>query len=108
MLAEARRDARLIARALAWARWCDWSVSAAGGSVSRSSTSTAFFSAFHGLFFAEGTWTFPSDSVLIRLFPESFWTMAGVTWAALVGLIARGYGLASWVLGTRVSGVRGR
>ena len=29
----------------------------------------AFFSAFHGLFFAPGTWTFPSDSLLIRLFP---------------------------------------
>lgn len=60
-----------------------------------------FFSAFHGLFFAEGTWTFPSDSVLIQLFPQPFWTWAGVAWAALVLAIAVAYAFASKALGAR-------
>ena len=30
------------------------------------------FAAFHSLFFAQGTWIFPSDSKLIQLFPLSF------------------------------------
>jgi uncharacterized membrane protein len=42
-----------------------------------------FFAAFHGLFFAAGTWQFPYDSLLIRLFPERFWTTAGASWAVL-------------------------
>ena len=44
------------------------------------------FTTFHGVFFAAGTWTFPSDSLLIRLFPESFWIAAAAAWAALVVL----------------------
>lgn len=51
----------------------------------------AFFSAFHGLFFAPGTWTFPSDSVLIRLFPEAFWTTAGIAWGVVTLLVAGVY-----------------
>lgn len=43
----------------------------------------AFFAAFHGVFFAEGTWTFPYDSLLILLFPEPFWVTSGVAWAVL-------------------------
>jgi hypothetical protein len=46
------------------------------------------FTAFHDVFFAPGTWTFPSDSLLIRLFPEPFWTTAAASWAALVLLSA--------------------
>jgi uncharacterized membrane protein len=61
----------------------------------------AFFSAFHGLFFAPGTWTFPSDSLLIRLFPEPFWANAGVAWGlGLLGLAAL-YALGGWVLRRR-------
>ncbi len=44
----------------------------------------ALFSYFHSLFFASGTWTFPADSLLIRLFPEPFWITSGACWAALV------------------------
>jgi integral membrane protein (TIGR01906 family) len=44
---------------------------------------STFFAAFHGLFFADGTWTFPYDSMLIRLFPERFWVVSGVAWAVL-------------------------
>jgi len=59
----------------------------------------AFFSAFHGLFFASGTWTFPYDSLLIRLFPEPFWAASGVAWGALVLLFAAGYWFAGvWLV----------
>lgn len=43
----------------------------------------SFFTAFHGLFFRSGTWTFPYDSLLIQTFPEPFWATAGGSWAAL-------------------------
>ncbi len=55
-----------------------------------------FFSAFHGLFFTAGTWTFSYDSLLIQLFPEPFWATLGATWGVLVALLAVGY----WVAGT--------
>ena len=32
-----------------------------------------FFSAFHSVFFEEGTWVFLRSDTLIRLFPERFW-----------------------------------
>jgi uncharacterized membrane protein len=46
-----------------------------------------FFSAFHGLFFQAGTWTFPYDSLLIQLFPEPFWMVAGGVWAGLSAVL---------------------
>lgn len=42
------------------------------------------FAAFHGLFFAPGTWMFPDDALLIRVFPLPFWTAAGALWALFV------------------------
>lgn len=59
---------------------------------------SSFFAAFHGLFFAEGTWTFPYDSLLIRLFPEPFWAASGVAWAGLCLAAAGVLGLASRLL----------
>jgi integral membrane protein (TIGR01906 family) len=44
----------------------------------------ALFSAFHGLFFAAGTWTFSADSLLIQTFPEQFWATAAAVWAVLI------------------------
>jgi integral membrane protein (TIGR01906 family) len=44
---------------------------------------SSFFAVFHSLFFASGTWTFPYDSLLIRLFPERFWVASGLAWAVL-------------------------
>ncbi|MBE0417309.1 MAG: DUF1461 domain-containing protein [Coriobacteriia bacterium] len=41
------------------------------------------FAAFHGLFFEAGTWQFPADALLIRLFPEPFWASSGAVWGAL-------------------------
>ena len=58
----------------------------------------ALFSAFHGLFFAEGTWTFASDSLLIQTFPESFWATAAGVWGALVLLGAAALGLGARTL----------
>lgn len=59
----------------------------------------ALFARFHTLFFAAGTWVFPSDSLLIRLFPEQFWITAGVSWAVLVVAVAALYALCGWLLG---------
>lgn len=38
-----------------------------------------FFVSFHQLFFASGTWYFPTSDTLIRLFPEQFWFDAALT-----------------------------
>lgn len=38
-----------------------------------------FFTTFHQIFFAEGTWTFLYSDTLIRLFPEQFWFDAALT-----------------------------
>jgi len=51
------------------------------------------FTWLHGLFFSAGTWTFPYDSLLIRLFPEPFWVTAGASWAGLVLAFAAAYGV---------------
>lgn len=34
------------------------------------------FTAFHEVLFEDGTWTFPTDSTLIGLYPERFWVTA--------------------------------
>lgn len=56
----------------------------------------AAFTAFHGLFFAAGSWQFAPGSPLITLFPEPFWfdlaLAAGVTiviGAAIAGWLGR-------------------
>ncbi|MFD5277232.1 TIGR01906 family membrane protein [Pseudarthrobacter sp. NPDC058362] len=43
-----------------------------------------FFTEFHRIFFADGTWTFSLEDTLIRLFPGQFWVDAGIVIAALV------------------------
>ena len=43
-----------------------------------------FFSAFHGIFFSEGTWIFYTTDALIRLFPLRFWQDAGMGIAGAV------------------------
>jgi hypothetical protein len=47
-----------------------------------------FFTEFHRLFFANGTWTFSLQDTLIRLFPGQFWVDAGIVIGALVLLIS--------------------
>ncbi|HEY1158421.1 MAG TPA: TIGR01906 family membrane protein, partial [Arthrobacter sp.] len=43
-----------------------------------------FFTEFHRIFFADGSWTFSLDDTLIRLFPSQFWMDAGIAIAAMV------------------------
>ncbi|BCW53875.1 MULTISPECIES: TIGR01906 family membrane protein [unclassified Arthrobacter] len=43
-----------------------------------------FFTEFHRVFFAAGSWTFSLDDTLIRLFPSQFWIDAGIAIAGLV------------------------
>ncbi|WP_411375900.1 TIGR01906 family membrane protein [Arthrobacter sp. MPF02] len=47
-----------------------------------------FFTEFHRIFFADGSWTFSLDDTLIRLFPGQFWIDAGIAIAGLVLLTA--------------------
>jgi integral membrane protein (TIGR01906 family) len=47
-----------------------------------------FFTEFHRIFFADGSWTFSLDDTLIRLFPGQFWIDAGMVIAGLVLLTA--------------------
>lgn len=48
----------------------------------------AFFTAFHGIFFAADTWLFDYSDTLIRLFPLQFWADAGLIIAVGVGVLA--------------------
>ncbi|MFP3461255.1 TIGR01906 family membrane protein [Arthrobacter globiformis] len=47
-----------------------------------------FFTEFHQIFFAAGSWTFALEDTLIRLFPGQFWIDAGLVIAALVLILA--------------------
>ena len=47
-----------------------------------------FFTEFHRIFFADGSWTFSLGDTLIRLFPGQFWIDAGMVIAGLVLLTA--------------------
>ena len=56
-----------------------------------------FFSLFHRLFFADGTWIFYTSDTLIRLYPEKFWFDT----ALIIGIVVIGgalliAGLAWW------------
>jgi hypothetical protein len=46
----------------------------------------ALFARFHDLFFAPGTWMFPADALLIRVFPAAFWVASGAVWGLLVAV----------------------
>lgn len=48
----------------------------------------SLFSGMHQLFFAEGTWTFAEDSLLICAYPLPFWMGMGVIWAATLILFS--------------------
>lgn len=47
-----------------------------------------FFTFLHSLFFAEGTWTFSYDSLLIRMYPTEFWVGMGGVWFACTFLMS--------------------
>lgn len=78
-----RRDRTLVAsalRAAALALLAGLVLAAAVGLTDFDS----FFTWFHGLFFAAGTWVFPADALLIRVFPLPFWMISAGAWAVLV------------------------
>lgn len=58
-----------------------------------------FFTGFHTLFFASGTWRFEYSDTLIRLFPEQFWFDASLTIGGLTTLTAIILLTASWLWG---------
>lgn len=47
-----------------------------------------FFAAFHGVFFSQGNWTFPYDSLLICALPTEFWVGMGAIWLAVAALVS--------------------
>jgi integral membrane protein (TIGR01906 family) len=55
-----------------------------------------FFTEFHRLFFANGTWTFSLQDTLIRLFPGQFWVDAGIVIGALVLLASLATLILTW------------
>lgn len=55
-----------------------------------------FFTEFHRIFFANGTWTFSLEDTLIRLFPGQFWVDAGIVIGGLVFLAATVTFILTW------------
>lgn len=53
------------------------------------------FAWMHSLFFAEGTWVFPADSLLIQMYPAGFWMGMGAWWLCSSCVVA----IASIVIG---------
>ena len=47
-----------------------------------------FFTGFHQLFFSQGNWTFPYDSLLICALPTPFWMGMGAVWLAVTALVS--------------------
>ncbi len=48
----------------------------------------SLFTWMHTLLFAQGNWTFPSNSLLIQLFPEAFWAAMAGLWVITSALCA--------------------
>lgn len=59
----------------------------------------SFFAAFHGLFFSQGSWEFPFDSLLICSLPTQFWMGMGVVWLVVSVVLS----IASIVVGRKLS-----
>lgn len=61
-----------------------------------------FFTGFHQLFFADGTWYFLTSDTLIRLFPEQFWFDTALAIGFLTILQASTILAASWLIRRKV------
>lgn len=46
------------------------------------------FEAFHSLLFADGSWTFSPDSLLITMLPEAFWSSMAAVWLSISLLVS--------------------
>lgn len=62
----------------------------------------AFFSGFHSLFFASGTWVFEYSDSLIRLFPVHFWQDAAVTISVISSISAVLILIVCWLWDRRI------
>ena len=47
-----------------------------------------FFTLFHRIFFAAGTWTFAYEDTLIQLYPLEFWTNAVLHYLLLIAVLS--------------------
>ena len=65
-----------------------------------------FFTEFHRIFFADGTWTFNFSDTLIRLYPPQFWIDAAIGIAGLVVITALVTLIATWPTAKRREGSR--
>lgn len=57
-----------------------------------------FFTLFHGVFFSQGNWQFPYDSLLICSLPTPFWAGMGAIWLGVAALAC----VACIICGTRL------
>lgn len=55
----------------------------------------SIFNFLHSFFFASGSWTFPSDSLLICALPEEFWMAMAVLWGAILVVVLAALVIAS-------------
>ncbi|MDQ4490314.1 TIGR01906 family membrane protein [Sinomonas sp. ASV486] len=62
-----------------------------------------FFTDFHRIFFANGTWTFRLEDTLIRLFPGQFWVDSALVVGVLVMLVASLLVIFCWPTPRRVA-----
>jgi integral membrane protein (TIGR01906 family) len=59
----------------------------------------ALFTGMHEIFFAEGTWTFAEDSLLICTYPLPFWIGMGITWALVLVFLSAFVAAAGFFIG---------
>ena len=92
----AKREAgrQAVGKAVALGGWLSLGT-LAGAALLMAAGWERFFVGLHELFFSAGTWRFPYESTLIRLFPELFWQLGAaavtVCWVLLAaGAIALG------------------
>lgn len=102
-VSSARARWQAVGRATSAGGWTTMVVLAGGALFAVIGFDNAF-RAFHGLFFEAGTWLFPSDSLLIQLFPERFWMAIGALGVVIGELGGLGLVLAGRRLRTSVGG----
>jgi integral membrane protein (TIGR01906 family) len=66
-----------------------------------------FFTDFHRIFFANGTWTFRLEDTLIRLFPAQFWMDSALVIGVLVMIVASLLVIFCWPTQRRAARRRG-
>ncbi len=80
-----RKQRRLLSKQLIWAPIALGAVLLAMGFWAISDFN-GFFSAFHGIFFPQGNWTFSAGSLLICMYPIAFWMGMGCLWLCTTAL----------------------